>query len=138
MAPATYDEILAANLRAARARKGLGQESLAARMRALGMTQWIRQTVAASEKGKRRITAEEVFKLALALQTSIPALTGEAGDEKAVELPGGSIGAADLAQLATGRNSGAVRWDGDVPVFSAGVSAWWGGREDDPALAQED
>ena len=50
----TYDQILARNLRAARARLGLGQESEAARMRALGHASWLRQTVSSAEKGRRR------------------------------------------------------------------------------------
>jgi transcriptional regulator with XRE-family HTH domain len=137
VSPAQYKDILAANIRAMRARKGLGQDALAARMRSLGLGHWIRQTVAASEKGSRRVTAEEIFALALALQTSITALMGEAGDEKVIELPGGSLDAEDLRTLASGRNNGAVQWDGDRPVFSKGVNSWWGDREDDPARAWE-
>jgi transcriptional regulator with XRE-family HTH domain len=58
---------LAANLRAARARADVGQEELAAAMRALGFDTWLRQTVSASEHEGRRILAEEIFGLASAL-----------------------------------------------------------------------
>jgi hypothetical protein len=50
-----------------------------------------------------------------------------------IVLAGGQISGTDAAALASGRNNGAVRWDGNKPVFSAGVNAWFGDRADDPA-----
>jgi hypothetical protein len=41
----TYAGVLSRNVRAARGRVGLDQEQLARRMRALGYTAWVRQTV---------------------------------------------------------------------------------------------
>lgn len=134
MALSDYAGVIVRNVRAERARKGLEQRDLVERMRALGLTNWHRQTLSRVERGERRLLAEEVFALALALQTSIPRLMGYLGDEKAVELPGGSIEAADVMTLASGRNNGAVQWDRNVPVYGKGVNAWYGDREDDPAL----
>ena len=42
---ATYGEVLARNIRAARSRIGLGQAAVANRMRALGYQEWRPQTV---------------------------------------------------------------------------------------------
>ena len=56
MAPHTYGEILARNIRAARSRIGIGQENIAVRMRALGYEAWIRQTV--SSHGARTAPAD--------------------------------------------------------------------------------
>ena len=74
MAPDTYREILARNIRAARSRIDIGQEDVAARMRALGHDAWIRQTVGATERGRRRPTAEEVLGLAYPLKTTVDRL----------------------------------------------------------------
>lgn len=121
MASITYGQVLAQNIRAARNLKGIGQESVATRMRALGHVAWLRQTVSSTEKGRRRVTAEEVFALALALETSIPRLTAPVTDvEDVVELPGGSIGVVAVARLAAGVNDRSIEWDGDVPVFTPG------------------
>lgn len=135
MALSDYADAIVRNVRAERARKGLEQRDLVERMRLLGCTNWHRQTLSRVERGERRLLAEEVFVLAIALQTSLPRLMGYLGDEKAVELvPGGSIDAADVMTLASGRNNGAVQFNGNVPVFGRGVNAWFGDREDDPAL----
>ena len=135
MALPDYADAIVQNVRAERARKGLEQRDLVERMRALGCTNWHRQTLSRVERGERRLLAEEVFVLALALQTSIPRLLGYLGDEKAIELvPGGSIDAADVMTLASGRNNGAVQFNGNVPVFGKGVNAWFGDREDNPVL----
>jgi hypothetical protein len=71
MESVSYREVLAGNIRAARARAGLGQELVAGRMRRLGFSEWRYQTVGVVEKGKRRVTAEEVMALAWVLQTSV-------------------------------------------------------------------
>lgn len=129
MALSTYADVIVQNLRAARARKGLEQRDLVERMRALGVTNWHRQTLSRVERGERRLLAEEIFALALALETSISALMGNLGDEKGIELPGGVITSAEVMTLASGRNSGAVQWEGNVPVFGRGVNdAWFAGR----------
>jgi hypothetical protein len=99
-------------------------------------TNWHRQTISRVELGERRLVAEEVFALAVVLQTSIPRLMGYLGDEKGVEFPTGSIESPDVMALASGRPA-PVEWDGNVPVFGKRTNAWWGNRDDDPALKAE-
>jgi transcriptional regulator with XRE-family HTH domain len=124
MAPTTYADVLVRNIRAARTRLDIGQESLAARMRALGYDAWIRQTVGSTERGRRRPTAEEVFALSLALETSIAALMAPKDEDKIVDLPSGeTVTVAAVQWSARGVLYGSVTWDGDTPVFA----------EDDPA-----
>jgi transcriptional regulator with XRE-family HTH domain len=120
---ASYGEILARNMRAARGRQGLEQEQLAARMRSLGLTAWRRQTVAAVERSRRRLTAEEVFRLAMALDTTVVTLMSPTRDDRAVELPGSGL--PDLpvvvsASIVVGDNLGWVTWpdNDDKAVFS--------------------
>jgi hypothetical protein len=72
-------EVLAAGIREARQRLGLRQEDAAARVRACGLSTWIRGTVAQAEVGARRFALEEVLLLALAYETSLANLI--AGDE---------------------------------------------------------
>ena len=85
----SYADVLAKNIRAARARRGIEQEPLAARMRALGFSAWRRQTVAGVEKNTRRLTAEEVLGLALALETSFIRLLEPDPDDGLIVLPSG-------------------------------------------------
>lgn len=119
MAPHTYGEILARNIRAARSRIDIGQENVAVRMRALGYQAWIRQTVGSTERGRRRPTAEEVFALAYVLHTSIQALMAPSADDKVVDLPSGAeLDAASVYRSTTGMNDGGILWDGDEPYFS--------------------
>lgn len=119
MEPKTYAEILAANFRAARARRGLSQEAVAARMRALGYGKWRYQTVGVVEKGERRLTAEEIMALAWVLETSIQALMAASGEDGEVEFPSGDrISARSVALLATAHNDHSVTWDGDRPEFT--------------------
>lgn len=89
MAPDTYREILARNIRAARSRIGIGQEDVAVRMRALGYQAWIRQTVGATERGRRRPTAEEILGLAACLGTTVQYLMSPLLQDGPVELPSG-------------------------------------------------
>jgi transcriptional regulator with XRE-family HTH domain len=108
-----YGEILARNIRAARSRVDINQENLAARMRALGYSAWLRQTVANVEKGRRRVAAEEIFGLAYALGTSMGALMSPGPDDMTVTFPGGAaISAASVRLSAASLNDGAVLWDG--------------------------
>ena len=57
--PDTYADLLAKNLRAARASADLSQADVAERMRALGFRSWLSQTMSASERavsGNRQST----------------------------------------------------------------------------------
>ena len=60
---------------AERSRADIGPGSaFAERMRSLGFSAWIRQTVGTAERGRRRITAEEMVGLAQALGAPVAAL----------------------------------------------------------------
>lgn len=119
MESATYGEVLAANFRAARARAGLGQELVAARMRALGYSEWRYQTVGAVERGKRRLTAEEIMPLCQVLGTNIPALITPAGEDGDVRFPSGDrVSARSVALLALAYNDRSVTWDDAEPTFT--------------------
>lgn len=123
MAPTSYKDVLARNIRAARTRVDIGQDSLAARMRALGYDKWLRQTVGATERGRRRPTAEEMLGLAYALETSIARLMQPAEEDKVVEFPSGDAIAVEAVRLSvTGQIlHGALIWEGDEPRMAAGV-----------------
>jgi 8-oxo-dGTP diphosphatase len=87
-------------------------------MRNLGFTAWRRQTVANVERGQRRLTAEEVFGLALALHSTIATLMAPTNQDRSVDLlPGGSLDVESVQALAMGYNTEPVRWAGDKPVF---------------------
>jgi len=116
MESATYGTVLAANFRAARARADLGQEAVAARMRALGYGEWRYQTVGVVEKGKRRLLAEEVMALAWVLGVTIFELMKPAESVGPVEFPSGKhIASHSVAALIGAYNDGAVTWDGAEP-----------------------
>jgi len=121
MAPTSYSDVLARNIRAARSRADLTQEDLGARMRALGHAAWLYQTVGNVERGRRRVTAEEVAALALALDTTIPALAAPSDQDGDIEMPSGvKMGAVSLQRLAYGVNDHAVQWgDSNSPTVSA-------------------
>jgi transcriptional regulator with XRE-family HTH domain len=139
MKPTAYGEILAKNIRSRRARLGLGQESLADRMRRLGFTQWNRQIVGSTEKPTRRVTAEEIFGLALALETTMPRLLQPALDDKDLELPDArSLSVKSVAASAFDFNDGAVTWDkNNQLVLGNGVREWWGDRPGAGSTRQE-
>jgi transcriptional regulator with XRE-family HTH domain len=127
MAATPYDKVLAKNIKAARNRKGLDQKSVAKRMKALGFERWVRQTVGSTEKPARQVTGPELLGLAFALETTIPALMAPPRyDSDEVAFPGGSIKFISVEAVATGFNDGAVKWDGDKPVFGPGERSWWG------------
>jgi transcriptional regulator with XRE-family HTH domain len=123
MAPTTYADVLARNIRAARSRADLSQQTVAARMRALGYEAWLYQTLGNVEKGRRRVTAEEIFGLAYALETSISRLMAPLEDDKVVDFPSGAeIAVASAVKSTEGKNDGAVQWDAETPVFPAPLS----------------
>jgi transcriptional regulator with XRE-family HTH domain len=107
MQPAPYGQILAANVRAARARSGLTQQSLAKRMRQLG-TRWHFQTVGAVERGERPVSAYELPALAMALGTTSEVLMLPPPDVALVGFGDEAIPAQRLAVL-----DDSVSWDGD-------------------------
>jgi transcriptional regulator with XRE-family HTH domain len=115
-----YADVLAKNVRAARARSGLEQEALATRMRALGFSAWRRQTVAAVEKSTRRLTAEETLGLALALETRLTSLLEPVRDDGPIELPSGQVMLfLTVHELIWGGSELTVWWNGNEPEFPA-------------------
>jgi transcriptional regulator with XRE-family HTH domain len=134
-AMARYHDVLARNLRGFRSRRGVGQDLLAARMRALGFTAWRSSTVAKAEQGQRRITVEEVLGLADAIGVTMRQLLAPQPDDKLVEFPSGDIvEVLHVNRLLEGATDDAVEWDGDKPVFSSSPPAGWmsvPGPEDD-------
>lgn len=95
------------------------QESLAARMRNLGFRTWRKQTVSELEAGRRAVRDDEILGLALALETTVPALTALPFDAAAVMLPSGEL----IAAARVVENDGTVQWEDDHPklVPPAGV-----------------
>src|SRR5436190_22083311 len=92
MADARYADVIVRNIRAVRARKGLDQGNVVARMHALGFTNWHRQTLGKIERGERRLFTEEMLGLAYALETSIEALMAPATDERGyIKLGDGAV-----------------------------------------------
>lgn len=118
-----YGDMIAANIRAARSRRGLAQAVVVARMRDLGFTSWHRQTMGNIERGDRRVTAEEIFGLAEALEVAIPMLMTAAEPDVWVEFPNGkAIHSISVERLAgRGLNDHAVQWPdgGTSAVFLA-------------------
>lgn len=120
MASHTYGKALAGNISAARGRLRIGQDTVAARMRTLGYDNWIRQTVSRTERGERRVLAEEVVGLAIALQTSVWQLMTPWEDDEPIDLqPRGlrEVPPAYLRGLVRGPVYGSIVWDGDKPSF---------------------
>ena len=77
-----YRRLLGRNVSGKRGRLQLSQTAVATRMRGLGFGDWHQQTVASIEKGKRRVTADELLGLAACLETTVhqlmsPPLFGE-------------------------------------------------------------
>jgi 8-oxo-dGTP diphosphatase len=118
-----YRLILGRNVSGDRGRLQLSQTAVAARMRALGFTDWHQQTVASVEKGKRRVTVEEVLGLVEALETTLPRLLApiNINGDLWVELPSGSghdLPSMEVIGLANGAKggAGAVSWYKNSPV----------------------
>jgi hypothetical protein len=115
-----YGPVLGRNISAARGRLQMRQTGTAERMRALGFP-WQQQTVAATEKGKRRVTAEEILALSVALETTMFALMAPPEDEdEVVGFPSGETVWVQSVRLSVrGQSKIPVYWDGATPVFSA-------------------
>ena len=120
MPPAPYASILARNMRVARAAADLSQAEVGERMRDIGFTSWLRQTMSTVEKGKRRLTAEEVFWLSYVLGTTVIRLMSPTEDDHWVSAPDGrTIHAQHAAGRMRSTGDGAIQWDGNTAVFMA-------------------
>lgn len=133
----TADEVLASNLRRIRRRRfwdrrytvhdplgghddpavptdDLEQEHVAARMRDLGHN-WVRQTVSEVERGRRRVTATELFSLTLVLGATIGDLFDPIGWQIAADAQARvRLDSKDLEALVCGhRRRATVEWGGE-------------------------
>jgi hypothetical protein len=119
-APVPYGTVLATNAKLRRTVAGIKQASCSKRMRALGFD-WHPQTVGAVERGERRLTAEEVLGLSLALVAPIAALLIPDTNIDFVTLPDGKVVPAEhfSRSIMDMRNLGeVVRWtDDDEPEW---------------------
>jgi hypothetical protein len=113
--PIAYKDVLAGNIRAARARADLSQAALAARMKALGFTQIYGATIGAIERSARTLGAVEIAGISLCLNTTVSALmlpTLEAGST--VIFPNGDrVPSQRLAII-----DDSVSWDGNTPKIT--------------------
>jgi transcriptional regulator with XRE-family HTH domain len=128
-APQPYGNVVGRNISAARGRLQASQTSLAKRMRGLGFRAWQQQTVANVEKGKRRVTVEELVGLALALDVTMRQLLEPQPIDKQIELQGGDPYDERTVRLLVAEVNGRpIWWKDDVPVRRQG----WAGWEGDP------
>jgi len=72
-------EVVADNVRAYRTLRRLSQDAVAARMVALGHTQWSRAAVSEVERHGRQLVIDELLALAVVLEKSLPELLDPAG-----------------------------------------------------------
>ena len=114
-------EVLARNVAAARVRRGLQQKDIAERMNALGYQRWYAQTASATERGQRRLTADELPGLALALQTTVARLMAPNADDGEMVLPSGLTLAADVAEDLISGAAPRVRWNEHNGFVSAEI-----------------
>ena len=127
MPPApSYADLIARNLRAARAEADVSQGEVHKRMRDLGFTKWQPSTMSLAERGKRRLMAEEIFALAYVLDVTVTRLMSPTEDDHWVAFPSGkAIHAAHARQRVRSTGDDAIRWtDDDRAVFMPDVQRW--------------
>jgi hypothetical protein len=129
MAATGYGDVIARNAAAVRARRQLDLRNVEARMRELGYEKWHRGILGKIERGQRRLLADELLGLAYALETSIEILLTPAADARGyIELGEGAVHVRHAAARVRGVDDGAIRWDGDKPVFMVDMA----GMSDEP------
>ncbi|MET7395957.1 helix-turn-helix transcriptional regulator [Dactylosporangium sp. NPDC005572] len=101
--PRPARDVLVGGAKAARERLGLRQEDVAKRLRELGLTSWLRGTVAQVEVGARRLTLQEFFLLALVYETTPAALVGGEDEELVALTTTTAMRAGDLRSLLSGQ-----------------------------------
>lgn len=116
MAASEYADLIARNIRAERARRHLEQRDVVERMRALGFSNWHRQTLGKVERGERRLFADELFALSLALEVDLQTLLLPTGEDRRLKLPSGHV------FLIPGRS-----WE-----HEPSVPGFWDGNEPEP------
>jgi len=113
----TYSHALAANIRAARARLNVSQDDIGQRMRWLGFGAWIRQTIGSIEQGHREVRADEVFGLAMALETTVVRLMTPV-DVAGVQFGNITLSADEAAEAVTGGSEWPLRQPVTAPAGS--------------------
>jgi transcriptional regulator with XRE-family HTH domain len=134
----TYGDLFAANLRAARARAGIAQTTVADRMNRLGFEGWDGSKVSRAERGKTPVEVADLLGLAICLGCTLRDLVGEAA-------PDAQISFADPALEVTGvhvRNSGygwndaSVSWhDDEISIAPPASMSSAFARDRSPLLA---
>lgn len=107
-----FTELLTRNLRYARAAAGLDQTEVRELMNALGFTSWQRSTVSMVERGKRKLSVEELVALALVYGVAPARLLRPDDGELPVSLPGGFT----FHGVRLVMNDGSVEWKDGKPV----------------------
>ncbi|MBO0813669.1 MAG: helix-turn-helix transcriptional regulator [Actinobacteria bacterium] len=107
-----FTELLTRNLRYARAAAGLDQTEVRDLMNELGFTSWQRSTVSMVERGKRKLSVEELTGLALVYDVAPARLFRPDDGELPVTLPGGFTFRAVRLMM----NDGSVEWKDGKPV----------------------
>jgi hypothetical protein len=116
----TYTDLVAANLRAARARANLSQPDVSARMIRLGFTTWDPTKVSACERGKRPVQLGELLGLAVVLDCAIAELVGSnTAPDVTVTFPAGQeVSGVSVRNSVYGWRDGAMIWrDGDLVIM---------------------
>lgn len=90
-----------------RTRRGLSLTELGETLGGYLDKPWSRQAVHQAERGRRSFTAAELTALALALDTSVPALFR--AEDQRIELPGRAVSAEEYRDILLNR-------DGDAPL----------------------
>lgn len=97
--------VLASGAKASRQSLNLRQEDAAIRLRRLGLSTWLRGTVAQVEVGARRVTFEELLILALAYETSVAELLEGRPGELVEITPEACLDLAAVRGLLSGRRA---------------------------------
>jgi 8-oxo-dGTP pyrophosphatase MutT (NUDIX family) len=112
-----YGQLVARRLREARTAAGLSQSDVAERMQDLGFRSWLSQTVSSAERGKRRVTIDELLGLMVTCQTDMQALIYPAAEYQAVSLPAGQTVILPAAKYAYNPDLH-TQWDGNRSLLT--------------------
>jgi transcriptional regulator with XRE-family HTH domain len=121
----TYGDVIAANLRAARARARLSQTAVAARLQRLGYTSWDSSKVSRAERNGVAVLASELLALAVALESTVGELAGvNAPPDAIVEFPDPDfwLSGVNVRNSVYNFRDEAVKWDRDYPVITPHTS----------------
>lgn len=122
----SYGQLVAANIRAARARAGISQKTLGRRMRRLGFGSWFDTKVSRAERDEAPVLVSELLGLAVSLGCTIRDLVGEAPPDARVTFPEPAfeVSGTVVRNSGYGWNDTAVSWhDGDMPWITSPANA---------------